>query len=654
MNHQSANQQPNLDVARRKELYRRIRVAQGGGQPLDPALQRTLERSLGADLSALRLHSDTEAAAITDLLGVPAATAGNHIFFAASAYRPGTRFGLRLLAHEAAHAVQQAQRILPADQRLIIGAADSDAEREAERAATMVLMGRAPTRRNLAAPTVSNSECVFVQCFDSWEHLLLGEADTNSLFLIASQGPGWNYLVGQWRSLLGLWRYTTEVSEQQIHAIFPDLALVWLPGSQCLASYGELNAMGDYVMDADALYNLPASVIVPMLQQIRQQTYNRLGALLGDSNLYNFVGAIAADGGSSEIGELEELDAIDDFTIAQNLGINHFKGILARNADHFAPFAWHRWLAYHRTARQMALNAYRTRDPHQKAVYTVRAWLNQSYADHFLEDSFAAGHQVNKTRVMQWFVDWVSGSWIIYVPNWDSVSQVTYANQPNLWGSPLYIRGYNGPSNDPQTAEQHPTYQSRRNATGVQGFGSTSQDQAYQQYFDFLDAAVVQLGSNQVHNYLNNNSLWVASRSDATPLQLWGDDTMLNGVESTVAASKVVQISQAVINSTLAIGQSSTNVQTILDMMPSQVIINPPDPSSAISLQDWHEIYLQNICNDIFDGTADWLADILTWFDSTLGWISVDQQSVADPAPIVLPSKDEGEVVVEEVIIAEA
>ena len=41
-----------------------------------------------------------------------------------------------------------------------------------------------------------------------------------------------------------------------------------------------------------------------------------------------------------------------------------------------------------------------------------KAWLNNGYASHLLQDSFAAGHLINKTLVMQWFAEYVlAGQW---------------------------------------------------------------------------------------------------------------------------------------------------------------------------------------------------------------------------------------------------
>ena len=77
----------------------------GPGQPLPPSLRGEMERALGADFAAVRIHVGRQAAAI----GALAFTSGSDIFFAQGRYLPQTTEGRRLLGHELAHVVQQRQ-----------------------------------------------------------------------------------------------------------------------------------------------------------------------------------------------------------------------------------------------------------------------------------------------------------------------------------------------------------------------------------------------------------------------------------------------------------------------------------------------------------------------------------------------------------------
>jgi hypothetical protein len=90
------------------DLADRIAGAAGGGRDLDPRAQVQLEEAMDADLSAVRIHDDAEADSLARGVDAVAFTTGRDIFFRSGAYRPRSPRGMRLLAHEAAHVVQQA------------------------------------------------------------------------------------------------------------------------------------------------------------------------------------------------------------------------------------------------------------------------------------------------------------------------------------------------------------------------------------------------------------------------------------------------------------------------------------------------------------------------------------------------------------------
>ncbi|GGT47850.1 hypothetical protein GCM10010271_60190 [Streptomyces kurssanovii] len=81
-------------------------IVSGAGQPLDVSVRRELEEQLGHDFGRVRLHTDRDAGALTEMLGADAVAVGQDIFFREGAYRPGTVDGQRLLAHELLHTVQ--------------------------------------------------------------------------------------------------------------------------------------------------------------------------------------------------------------------------------------------------------------------------------------------------------------------------------------------------------------------------------------------------------------------------------------------------------------------------------------------------------------------------------------------------------------------
>jgi hypothetical protein len=80
-----------------------------GGSALPAGTLEEMEGALGADLSGVRIHTDANAAKLSESLGATAFTYGSDIFFDAGRFSPGTRDGNRLLAHELTHTLQQQQ-----------------------------------------------------------------------------------------------------------------------------------------------------------------------------------------------------------------------------------------------------------------------------------------------------------------------------------------------------------------------------------------------------------------------------------------------------------------------------------------------------------------------------------------------------------------
>jgi hypothetical protein len=85
-----------------------IQAARGRGDHLDENARSVLEQKLNADLSNVRVHTDARSDRLTRSAHALAFTTGADIFFRRGVYRPDSQQGLRLLAHEVSHVVQQA------------------------------------------------------------------------------------------------------------------------------------------------------------------------------------------------------------------------------------------------------------------------------------------------------------------------------------------------------------------------------------------------------------------------------------------------------------------------------------------------------------------------------------------------------------------
>lgn len=77
------------------------------GRPLDGETRAFFEPRFGHDFGAVRVFADERAAASARSLGARAYTTGESVVFGATEYAPHTTSGMRLLAHELAHVVQQ-------------------------------------------------------------------------------------------------------------------------------------------------------------------------------------------------------------------------------------------------------------------------------------------------------------------------------------------------------------------------------------------------------------------------------------------------------------------------------------------------------------------------------------------------------------------
>jgi hypothetical protein len=114
----------------------------GSGSALAPQALAAMNRFFGRDLGQVRVHTDGSASALAESLHARAFTVGEQIAFASGHYAPDQPEGLRLMAHELTHVLQQRRGLDGDIQRAGIGVPGDRYEAEAERNAERFLQGR--------------------------------------------------------------------------------------------------------------------------------------------------------------------------------------------------------------------------------------------------------------------------------------------------------------------------------------------------------------------------------------------------------------------------------------------------------------------------------------------------------------------------------
>lgn len=85
----------------------KIQETKGSGASLGTSTKNFMESRFGTDFSSVRIHTDSQAVALSSELNAQAFTVGNDVYFNSGKYSPESGEGKHLLAHELTHVVQQ-------------------------------------------------------------------------------------------------------------------------------------------------------------------------------------------------------------------------------------------------------------------------------------------------------------------------------------------------------------------------------------------------------------------------------------------------------------------------------------------------------------------------------------------------------------------
>jgi hypothetical protein len=446
----------------------------------------------------------------------------------------------------------------------------------------------------------------------AWEHALLGDVGPARI-RAAAEGDGGP--VEEYRDLLAvLGRAPRAVDEKRLRAAHPELEMVRLPGSGLAVTVGELNVLPDYLGRPEEIEAAPLRFIGPLIQSVRSWSVAELGRsaghrrtlprLLPGSLRYPLLGPLAE---SAEIAAITALGKRQGFARP-----NWYGAVLARNSGHFAPFSWYRWHAFHLAARDLIAQSATVRGDTRDAL-RQRARIYAGYADHFLQDSFAAGHQVNKTLVIQWYIEWLAAAGVSY-PHQDVLDALTVARQPLLHGPGHYDRAaarrlaaatgqddvrpgaVPRPPWDPQDVADFATPEERVTASGVTGDSDADRRAAYAAYLAMLGSGTVQLAVKVAHEYLNKRSLVVSAGADGQRFRIYGDHTLLASPEGALRTAQAAELSRRAIADLLRDGETTVDSWDIFDSFPDHV----EQDGRMISLPEWHRGGLRDLCFELF------------------------------------------------------
>ena len=136
---------------------RALRFAhQDAGAPLAPDTRARMEARFAHDFADVRVHDGPAASAAAQDVSARAFTVGRDIVFDAGEHAPWTAHGERLLAHELAHAVQNA-RGAPGDDLPLVSAGHERGEAEARAVAPTVASGGAAAVEAAPAAVIARS-----------------------------------------------------------------------------------------------------------------------------------------------------------------------------------------------------------------------------------------------------------------------------------------------------------------------------------------------------------------------------------------------------------------------------------------------------------------------------------------------------------------
>lgn len=622
------------------ELASKLRSSAGGGAALDPDVRRSMESAFGSDFSGVRVHTNSDAA---PRIAATAFTVGNDIHFAPGAYQPASRSGQWLLGHELTHVVQQGLAG-PASEAVDLHRTGGGCIHRHASKEHYMLGSMTPAQIRSIADAKENVEVTgrtgFGSSFKDWKN---GKkkpppaALKDALDTVQEQIGALN----NWRAASTINPDPAQVGKGDTaydHHWGGQMVTITCADGDLVTTVGELNALPDFFGSFEDLRQVDRSVAFKTLQVIRRESYVYLKSLeaqlQGLTYTYNrktesFAG-IEKNNVSLPSGKLPKFgnDAADVLQTATMLeGDGNEQGLdadigaeatLGRNACHFPPESWLRWREHHDQARQLIASAADVADLEAKAN---KAIAMNAFGEHYLQDSFAGGHLINKGFVMA--VAMEHSSAVTKKVRGMTDAQIASVQKATKHGKAYdlpaaaqqKVTGHAGPGNamddpnirarDPQTA-----LESAKAAGGTQTQGKRNEMTAsgldpnlmtFNQYRTWLNDFWFQKITNTLHDKYCINGLRVASPDNQNLFKIYGDNNMMRSGEGAEYAALTSQMSRNAINQLVRNRRNAltpvvpggkpripakrvTSVDQIFARFPNEVV---DDDGTRMSLKEW-------------------------------------------------------------------
>lgn len=526
-----------------------IGALDGYGSPLPEATRSFFEPRFGADFSQVRIHTDSRAAETARSINARAFTVGRNIAFGSGQYAPHTHEGQKILAHELTHVVQQSGKVSPLVQRwgeLEHKTVGNEAQIEF------------PYRGTIRVNMTALRESLRKSSDDPYRNIKV-DLLVGAKVLVVGKERGWLQIVvesGMARDKKGATvtadTMTGYVSKELITKS-TDVFGAQLPIAGGLdLSYGDLVAMGgDHFKDLAQLMGEASTVA-------------------GRANLKKLRDLIDNE-------KTKSPDYTDPNTVSKDYA-DRFKALAVENISHFShggtsSVTWHQ---LHTDAIAAALEAGRN----GQTSGLAKAYVANAFADHFLTDSFSAGHvRVPRENIIRYYKKFTVDLFQQIIDNLSQrLGRRIYELLEDDYGR---VRAFGDEADRRRAVNDVRT----RIMDTISKVGGAAKVQA--EFGTYLAGAI----SKVLHDFDNKNGLSVVSKKHPEGWTAFGDGRLevpanaknLEYMKDAVKASKQDLVNTFRIGLTLWSKYGATPPQTAIDAVMNEILAKVGPPYDAWS-----------------------------------------------------------------------